>query len=294
MLNVRKILEPSLKDTLVHRMDPRAKLIALTSVSILCLLIDKPEILMALFGLSLLGYPLARIPIRNIKILAVLLLLLVWGTIYSQSLFYQEHPRTILFTILAEDSLGMHWEGLHVFREGIEYGAIQSMRFATTTSLALLFYWTTNPSAMLSGLILLKVPYGLAFMAITSLRFIPLLISEAITVLRAQRLKGYSPFRMTNWIRTLFLALVPILANCIRRSAKLAVSVEGRSFQPDGSRTYLKGARLGFRPVDRLLLVCSLTVLPVFVFKLLYWLYANNFYYNPQFRWVYEIAANYI
>jgi energy-coupling factor transport system permease protein len=294
MYDVKTLLEPGLKYTLVHRIDPRAKLIVLFTFSIIAVSIDNPNALISLFIVSMIGYPVAKIPAKNIRILAVLLILLIWGTIYSQALFYQQYPRTILCTILPENSFGMHWDGLHVFREGIRYGAIQSMRFAATTSLALLFYWTTNPNAMLFGLIRLKVPYGLAFMVITSLRFIPLLFSESITVLRAQKLKGYAPFKPVNWIRTLFLALVPILANCMRRAANLAVSVEGRAFKPEAPRTYLKADVLIFTAFDRALLALCLAVMPVPFFKVLFWLYVNDIFYLSQFRWIYEIVRKYL
>jgi energy-coupling factor transport system permease protein len=294
MVDVKRFLEPTLKNTLVHRIDPRTKLIVLIMVSIVSITIDNPTSLVGLFALSLIGYPLARIPGKNIKLLVILLALLIWGTIYSQALFYQLHPRTILFTILDENAFGLKWEGLHVFAEGIEYGAVQSMRLSTTTTLALLVYWTTDPSAMLSALIALKVPYGLAFMVITALRFVPLLIGEAVTVFRAQRLKGYAPFKPTNGFRTIFLALVPILANCIRRAAKLAVSVEGRSFQPHAPRTSFKGNRLDFKPLDKLLIAGSFLALPVLFGKLVYWLYTNNILYFSELRWVYAFAEKYI
>lgn len=294
MYDARKFLEPSLKDTLIHSIDPRAKIIVLIAVSVIAISIDKPKALMGLLVFSLIGYPVAKIPARNIKILLVLLLLLIWGAIYSQALFYQQYPRTIIFTVFSENSFGLEWDGLHVYREGIEYGAMQSLRFASTTGLALLFYWTTNPNAMLLGMIKLRVPYGLAFMVITSLRFVPLLISESITVFRAQKLKGYAPFKPSNWLKTIFLSLVPILANCIRRSSKLAVSVEGRAFKPDALRTYLKEDILKFKSLDRALVGFSLAAIPILIFKLLFWFYVNNIFYLSELRWVYEIARNYI
>ncbi len=294
MHDIRKYMEPDNGDTFIHRMDPRAKLIVLMAVSIMMLFIDQPETLVGFFALSLAGYALAKVPLRNIKALLLLLALIIWGTIYSQALFYQEHPRTIIFTLMPENSLGIEWDGLHVFREGITYGAIQSLRLATSTSLALLLYWTTDPNLMLSGMILLKVPYGLAFIVMTAIRFVPILVTEATIVFRAQKLKGYRPFKVGNWVRTLFLALVPILSNCIRRSARLAVSVESRSFRPDGSRTCLKSELVTLKLSDKVLIVCCLMLLPLMLFKLLYWLYVNNILYVSAFRWIYEIANRYI
>jgi energy-coupling factor transport system permease protein len=294
MFDATRFLTPTLKPSFIQRIDPRVKLISLVTLSIVTISVDRPLTLILFFLLTMAGYPLARIPLRNIKILAVLLLLLIWGTVYSQALFYQEYPRTILFTILPENALGLSWKGLHVYREGIEYGALQSMRFAATTALALLFYWTTNPNAMLFGLIRLKAPYGLAFMVITSLRFIPLLVSEALTVIRAQRLKAYKPFQPANWLKTVFLVLIPILSNCIRRSAKLAVSVEGRAFVPNASRTHLNEDMLALGPLDRVILTLCVLALPVVIFKILFWLYENDLYYLSELRWIYDIARHYI
>ena len=294
MYDQKTILTPSLKNTPVHRMDPRTKIITLAAVSVAAISIDKPGALLLLLALSLIGYPMAGISLKKVKVLGLLLFLLIWGTIYSQALFYQQYPRTILFTILGENSFGREWDGLHVFQEGIEYGAIQSIRFAATTSLALLIYWTTQPNAMLFGLIRLRVPYGLAFMVITSLRFVPLIISESITVIRAQRLKGYRPFKPGNWIKTIFGVLLPVLSNCMRRSVKLAISVGGRSFKPDAPRTYLKADILKFGVIDKALIALCFLVVPVVIFKLLLWLYGNNIFYLSELRWTYEIAGNYL
>ena len=294
MYNAKRLITPFLKNTLIHHMDPRTKIVVLIALSMIVISVDEPKTLMILCLFSLVGYPMARVPFSNIKMLFIMLLLLVWGSIYSQALFYQQFPRTAVFTILPENSLGFEWDGLHVFREGIEYGAIQSMRLASTTALALLFYWTTEPNAMLMGLIKLKVPYGLAFMVITSLRFIPLLISEAITVFRAQKLKAYSPFRPTNWPRTIFMTLVPILANCIRRSSKLAISVEARTFKPDASRTFLKADKITLSFIDRVFMVLSLTAIPIMASKVLFWLYENDIVYFSELRWLYEITGKYI
>ncbi|MCI5140509.1 MAG: energy-coupling factor transporter transmembrane protein EcfT, partial [Candidatus Electrothrix sp. ATG1] len=270
MYNTRKMFSPIQGNTLVHAVDPRTKIIMLAAFSLTVVFLDNPRTLLVFLILSFIGYPLAKIPLKNIQVLALLLLLLFWGLIYSQALFYQQYPRTVLFTLLEENSCGLRWDGLHIYREGMIYGAVQAMRFAATTSLALLFYWTTPADAMLFGMIKLRIPYGLAFMVITSLRFIPLLLSETVTVLRAQKIKGYEPFKPKNLPRAVFFLLVPVLANCMRRSAKLAISVEGRGFRPDAPRSYMKNDTLQMRSADRILLaaLCCFSV-PLISCKLL-------------------------
>ena len=106
MFDATRFLSPSLKSSFIQRVDPRVKLISLITLSIVTITVDRPLTLVLFFLITMAGYPIAGIPLRNIKILAVLLLLLIWGTIYSQALFYQEYPRTILFTILPENSFG--------------------------------------------------------------------------------------------------------------------------------------------------------------------------------------------
>ena len=62
MIGVRSIAEPTVKDTIIHRMDPRAKILILISVAFVAVTLDNPETMFLLFLIVLSGFALARMP----------------------------------------------------------------------------------------------------------------------------------------------------------------------------------------------------------------------------------------
>jgi energy-coupling factor transport system permease protein len=130
MIQARTIAEPTIKDTIIHRIDPRAKILLLISTAFTVVALDNPETMLILLLISLSGYALARLPVSKIKALGVLLLLGLWGTMFSQALFYSQLPRTVIFTIISPGTpiLGDLTGGFFVYQEGFRYGAVQGLR----------------------------------------------------------------------------------------------------------------------------------------------------------------------
>ena len=56
MIRARSISEPTIKDTIIHRMDPRAKIIMLVAVSFIVVALDNPETMVILFRVVLGGF----------------------------------------------------------------------------------------------------------------------------------------------------------------------------------------------------------------------------------------------
>ena len=135
------------------------------------------------------------------------------------------------------------------------------------------------------------MPFEIAFMLITSLRFLPVIFEETAIVFTAQRLRGFEPMRSLSpvrWVRTAFYVLFPILARSLRRAATLALSVESRGFGRGNSRTHLPGWPLAQR------LACAGIFAAVLVgaaLKVIYSLQHNGIAYFPQLRGVYDFMA---
>ena len=74
----------------------------------------------------------ARTSIYKWQVLAILLLLGLWGSMFSQALFFAQTPRTPLFVIIEPTMpvLGQITGGLYIYREGVIYGAVQGLRSA--------------------------------------------------------------------------------------------------------------------------------------------------------------------
>ena len=297
MIGARSIAEPTIKDTIIHRIDPRAKILILISTVFVAVTLDNPRTMLLLFLIVLFGFALARMPAIKLKTLAILLILLIWGTIYSQALFYSQLPRTVIFTIISPDFPVLGWltnGGLFVYEEGLRHGAIQGLRSASILSLGLLMCWTTDSRAMLNGLVGLRVPYSVAFMVVTAVRFLPIIITEVTTVITVQRLRGFNPKRFgSGIIRTSLNILTPTLSNCVRRTGTLAVSVQSRAFRANTERTYLK--KLKFSEFDKAVVtICIFAAVSIVIIKLLYNLYTGGIYYTSGLRPVYAIARGYL
>ncbi|WP_292377962.1 energy-coupling factor transporter transmembrane component T family protein [Methanosarcina sp. UBA289] len=297
MIGARSIAEPTIKDTVIHRMDPRAKILILISTVFVAVALDNQKTMFLLFLIVLSGFVLARMPAIKIKTLVLLLVLLIWGTIYSQALFYSQLPRTVIFTIINPDFPILGWltgGGLFVYEEGLHHGAIQGLRSASILSLGLLMCWTTDSRDMLNGLVGLRVPYSVAFMVITAVRFLPIIITEVTTVITVQRLRGFNPKKFgSGIIKTLLNILTPTLANCVRRTGTLAVSVQSRAFRANPDRTSLK--KLEFSNLDKIVVaVCVSAAIGVVIIKLVYNMYTSGIYYTSGLRPVYAIAGGYL
>jgi len=297
MIGARSIAEPTIKDTVIHRIDPRAKILILISIVFVAVSLDNQKTMFLLFLTVLSGFLLAKMPAIKIKTLVILLVLLIWGTIYSQALFYSQLPRTVIFTIIRPEFPILGWltgGGLFVYEEGFHHGAVQGLRSASILSLGLLMCWTTDSRDMLNGLVGLRVPYSVAFMVITAVRFLPIIITEVATVITVQRLRGFNPTKFgSGIIKTLLNILTPTLANCVRRTGTLAISIQSRAFRANPDRTSLK--KLEFSDIDKIVVaVCVFTAISVVIMKLIYNMYTSGIYYTSGLRPVYAIAGGYL
>ena len=276
------------------KLHPHTKIILLAIVSCLVILLDSPIALFVCFLVSLCFQASIPPSWRQIRLLILFVGLGTWGLIYSQGIFYNQFPRTIIFTLIHKDVPVIGWVtgGIHLYREGLFHGAVQSLRFNTMLTISCFIIWTTQPRDLLLALVKLRVPYSLAFMVTTGLRYIPLIGSEAQTVIRSQRLRGFRYLRLNlfHTISGILNSLRPILTNNIRRATHLSEAVESRAFSPDAAhRTALRELRT--RRQDVLLIALSLVcLLGVIGLKGVYFLYANGLYYASWLRGTYTFA----
>ena len=276
------------------KLHPHTKIILLAVVSCLVILLDSPIALFVCFLVSLCFQVSIPPSWRQIRLLILFIGLGTWGLIYSQGIFYNQFPRTVIFTLIHKDVpvIGALTGGIHLYREGLFHGAVQSLRFNTMLTVSCFIIWTTQPRDLLLALVKLRVPYSLAFMVTTGLRYIPLIGSEAQAVIRSQRLRGFRYLRLNlfHTIGGILNSLRPILTNNIRRATHLSEAVESRAFSPDAAhRTSLRELKTQQQDVllIAILLFCLLGVIGL---KSIYFLYANGLYYASWLRGAYTFA----
>jgi len=225
-------------NTVVHRLDPRTKLI-LVIVYIVALFTTK----------SYLSYAL---------VLAVLVSCVAVSKIKPKALLSGVKPLIIVITITAILNLfftrGEHvivefWK-ITITWEGVRTSVFMVLRLIMLVSGTFLLTYTTSPIALTDGIELLlnplkkiKVPvHELAMMMSIALRFIPTLIKETDKIMSAQKARGadFETGGLLAKAKALLPLLVPLFISAFRRADELAVAMESRCYHGGEGRTRMK------------------------------------------------------
>jgi energy-coupling factor transport system permease protein len=290
------VWEPNPQSSIIHRLDGRTKLIILFALGMCTVLIDSPRSLFILLLATLAGHLAAGSSVERWRILLLFLLLGIWGSMVGQAVFYSQEPRSPILCLLPATApvIGPLTGGIFIYREGLTYGAVQALRSGIMLSYGFLLCWTSEPRELLRSFTFWRMPYELAFMAVTSLRFLPVIFSETATVLTAQRLRGFEPAKNLSprrIIQTGFQTLWPVLARSLRRAVTLSMSVESRGFGRARQQSYAPRWPL---PEMLVCLVISLAALSIAAMKAAYFLQFNGITYLSGLREVYNFAKDWL
>lgn len=277
-------------NTFIHKMDIRTKILILLCLTIITMLLDSSLSLFVLFGMTLSFHLLAGESFARWRMLMILILLGIWSSVSTQALFYSQEPKTMLACLVLPSTpiIGRLTDGIYIYKEGIEYGAIQALRGSIVLALGLLLSWTSDPRQLLKSLLFWKIPYQIAFMIITGLRFLPIVFSETLIVLTAQRLRGFEPLKTIHTLQAASQTLLPILARSLRRAEILAASIESRGFGRDTHRVQSEPWAIGEKYSSYTLLVFALALV---ILKIMNAFQLAGIIYIPAWRSMYDLLT---
>jgi energy-coupling factor transport system permease protein len=287
----RQLLEIIPADSIARRIDARTKIATVSIICLMALLIDTPLTLYFLFLLMLMTHLLSKTSAAKWTVLIVIMLASIWGSLASQAIFYDKEPRTPIFCLIAADAARpLLNDGVYLYKEGMVYGALQAMRSCAMLAAGMFLCWSSDARDLLKSLLYWRIPYPLAFMTISSLRFLPDIIGETLTVITAQKLRGFEPMksaRSMRLIQTLYQTLFPVLARTIRRAATLSLSVEARGF----GRAAGQNLAMPLWRYER----CVIIIFWIFfallaTAKVVYWLQFGGIWYYQPLRPVYDFV----
>jgi energy-coupling factor transport system permease protein len=226
-------------------LDPRTRLLLLFGVCVTAVFLESATGLLALAGLTLLAFVWARPSPRLCLVFAIAFLVVCWGTVTSQGLFYPGAKRQILLTLVPADLpvLGQLTGGVFLYEEGLWHGLLQTARLSATLAAGLTLCATTRPEENVSGLIALGLPYPLALMILAAIRFLPTLGKELQAILQSLRLRGLRLRGPISVAAALPLVLLPVLVACVRRSQAVALAMELRGIEIAKAEKPTKAAR---------------------------------------------------
>ena len=231
--------------SVIHRLDPRVKLI-LTLVYLTMLFVADGMIPLTVgVVFVVLFYMLARLPAKLIfKSMKPVVPIIVF-TAALNVLFVEGEPLWTFYFI-------------KITREGLLTAGLMCVRILCLIAGSSLLTYTTSPIALTDGLERLmrplsavKVPvHELAMMMTIALRFIPTLIEETGKIMAAQKARGADMESGTvlQRARALVPILIPLFVSAFRRADELALAMECRCYHGGEGRTRMKQLSLG--PID--------------------------------------------
>ena len=248
-------------DTIVHRLDPRTKLI-LTILYIVLLFIAKSYVSYGLVFLFLvLCTALSRIRLKSILsgLKPLVILILITAIL---NLFYTR----------GENLLVRFWR-ISIYWEGVRTAATMALRIMMLITGTLLLTYTTSPLQLTDGMEKLMNPlkklhvpvHELSMMMSIALRFIPTLIEETDKIMNAQKARG-AEFDTGNLIqkaKAMLPLLVPLFISAFRRADELATAMESRCYHGGEGRTKMKVLKMAGR--DWTALACGAVLLALMI-----------------------------
>ncbi|NLE76309.1 MAG: energy-coupling factor transporter transmembrane protein EcfT, partial [Chloroflexi bacterium] len=99
---------------------------------------------------------------------------------------------------------------------------------------------------LIVGLIRVRVPYKVAFVFASTLRFVPLILGEIQAIIEAQQLRGLDVEKMglPQRLRIYARIAVPLILGALVRSQQVEVVLASRAFSGSPDRTYLHESHL--------------------------------------------------
>ncbi|MDP4161674.1 MAG: energy-coupling factor transporter transmembrane protein EcfT [Bacillota bacterium] len=243
-------------DSLIHRMDPRAKIL-LVFLFVCVVFLANNAMTYALIGLyTFMMLAFSKIPFR---FLYEGLKPVLWLVVFTMLL-------QLFFT--KEGALVFEYGPVKIYEEGIRQGIFISVRFFFLILMTSLLTLTTTPIEITDGLETLLNPlkkihfpvHEMALMMSISLRFIPTLMEETDKIMKAQIARGveFAGGPIKERIKAVIPLLIPLFVSSFKRAEDLAIAMEARGYRGGEGRT--KYRQLDWKPVDTLLLFVLLAV----------------------------------
>lgn len=253
------------RDSFVHRLDPRTKilvaLIFMIGIFFVKNLYEYVFIFILVAGTAL----ASKIPVKKLlkgirPILPLILITIVMNVIFSKG------------------SAFFSWGFISVGWGGIEQAAFMALRITFLVFFTSLLTLTTSPIDLTNGIEGLLSPFKkiklpaheIAMMMSIALRFIPTLVDETDKIMKAQKARG-ADFETGNIFRrakSLIPILIPLFVNSFTRADELAQAMEARGYRGDVGRTKYKV--LKYHRMDIIVLLAFILILILLILRGIY------------------------
>ena len=224
--------------SLMHRMDPRVKLLLTLAIIVLIFFVHTYWGYLAVLGMLLLAVACSRISIKfvlkGIKPMWFVILLT-----FIMNIFF-----------LTGEKILWQWGAIKIYQEGLEKAIELAIRLILLVMCSTILTLTTSPKEITDALESLLRPlkivhfpvHEMALMMSIALRFIPTLMEETDRIMKAQTARGasFDSGGLMEKAKGMIPILVPLFVSAFKRADELALAMEARCYRGGDHRTRLR------------------------------------------------------
>ncbi len=243
-------------NSIIHRLDPRTKLILAIALIVAVFMADTWIGNAMVFAFLIFAMLLSRVSVRFVLRGLKPLWFIIIFTFVLNTFFYS--GGTEIFK----------WWIIRVTQEGLQNAARLAIRLVFLITSTTMLTLTTSPIALTDGIESLMKPlkavrfpvHELAMMMTIAMRFIPTLLEETDKIMKAQTARGaeFDSGSVFARAKGMVPLLVPLFVSAFRRSDELAFAMESRCYHGGEGRTRLKVLRFHARDLFAALAVAAL------------------------------------
>ena len=229
-------------NSLIHRLDPRCKLIFLVYLIVLVFLSANVVSLAIIALLTLFVMLLSKIPVRlYLKSIKVVIPIIIFTAILN--MFYASGGDAA--------PLASFWI-FKIYASGLIRAGFMAVRVLLLILLSSVMTYTTTPNDLTDAIERVLMPlkfiglgraiHTMSMMMTIALRFIPTLIEETNKIMNAQKARGadLDSGGIIKKVKALLPILIPLLISSVRRAYELAEAMECRCYNGGKGRVRMK------------------------------------------------------
>lgn len=250
-------------DSLLHKMDPRAKIGAMLLMMITIFI-----------PAGVVGYVIISIAVLTSAYLSKLKINFLWRAM-KPMLFMMTFLLIINLLVIREGNVILQIGSFQIYDYAVYQTVYIVIRLMLMIMITTILTATTKPldltlgiEDLLKPLTVIKVPaHIIAMMISIALRFIPTLIEETQRIMKAQASRGVDleEGSFKEKVVSILSLIIPLFVSAFQRADDLANAMEARGYIPDKKRTRYKQLKMHIRDYILLLLASIILVVCIYL-----------------------------
>lgn len=252
-------------DSVVHKIDPRFKLLALIAYIVFIFMGDSVASVLFLTVLTLVIILITKVPLKvYLKNIKSILPIIILTSILN--MFYVEGEEKFI-----------DWWIIDISWLGVRKAIFMAIRITLLIIVSAMLTYTTTPTQLTDAIERLLSPlkyiglgsavHTIAMMMTIALRFIPTLIDETDKLMNAQKARGadFENGNLMTKAKALIPILIPLLISSVRRAIELSEAMESRCYNGSSNRTRLKELKYSKLDLFSFIILNAAFILSVFL-----------------------------